>query len=73
MKPEWSCQNNRTLNSIMTSEVTLKLGEINVNVLAEMLYEKNRVNTFLESGQWNLLEDCNCTPDKVCTTNLFEL
>lgn len=51
----------------MTTELTSKLGDINVNVLAEMVYEENRLKTFLKNGQWPFLKDCNCTPEKVNT------
>ncbi|KAK4011634.1 baculoviral IAP repeat-containing protein 5 [Daphnia magna] len=55
----------------MTTELTLKLGDINVNVLAKMVYEENRLQTFLKHGQWPFLKDCNCTPEKMATAGFF--
>ncbi|EFX87271.1 hypothetical protein DAPPUDRAFT_307098 [Daphnia pulex] len=60
----------------MTTELTLKLDDIDLNVLSEMVYEENRLSTFFKNGQglsgrWPFLEDCNCTPEKMATAGFF--
>ncbi|XP_046647255.1 baculoviral IAP repeat-containing protein 5-like [Daphnia pulicaria] len=55
----------------MTTELTLKLDDIDFNVLSEMVYEENRLSTFLKNRQWPFLEDCNCTPEKMATAGFY--
>lgn len=39
---------------------------VDVNLISEMVYEENRLNTFHKIGQcWPFLSNCNCIPEKV--------
>ena len=41
------------------------INEIDIQEITKMVYEENRLNSFLEKKHWPYLEDCNCTPEKV--------
>ena len=45
--------------------------DINVSMISKMVYEEERLNSFIQKGQWPFLKDCNCTPEKVDILFIF--
>ncbi len=44
--------------------------DVQVKEISKMVFEENRLNTFLDKGQWPFLKDCNCTPEKVSNKSI---